>query len=178
MVEVLLINGPAGVGKTTVASRLKLRVPGTVCVHGDQILAFSPPDVRVHLGAGSTFRAGAALVREYVEMNAPRVLFDYVFSNAAHISRFCRWLAPDTMVHVFTIWAPLEAVRQREAARTEREPLGARVIETYATLQENLSQLGWLTENVRTPDDAVDDIERILRTHPGRRADQLVAAEK
>jgi hypothetical protein len=99
------------------------------------------------------------------------------FSKSVHIARFCRWLAPETTVHVFTIWAPLEVVLQREATRAQREPLGQRVIETYATLQESLSQLGWLIENLRTPDEAADEIERILGAHPGRKAGHLTSAE-
>ena len=41
MPEVVIVNGPPGVGKTTVSRILADIVPGTVCIHGDDLRAFA-----------------------------------------------------------------------------------------------------------------------------------------
>ncbi|HEY4200132.1 MAG TPA: AAA family ATPase [Devosiaceae bacterium] len=164
MSHVVILNGPAGVGKTTVARTLAGKLPGTINVSGDTLLTFSPRDVRNYLGPGSTYHAGAALVRSYIEMRAPRVLFEYVFSRRQNIETFCRGLRPDTPVYVFTIWAPFEMVEQREATRPGRERLGPRVLDTYQTLQHNLGELGHVIHNTGPLDDTIAAIADIIAT--------------
>ena len=167
MSHVVIINGPAGVGKTTITGILAPRLPGTVNVAGDDILHFAPADARAYLGPGSTYRAGGTLVKAYLEMNAPRVLFNYVFTEPSHVGAFCRWLAPATPVHLFTIWAPFDIVQQREATRPGREPLGARVLETYRALEQNLGDLGNIVANTGTPEDTVGQIIGIIGKRGG-----------
>jgi predicted kinase len=77
--RIVVLSGPPGVGKTTVAGVLKSLVAGSVCIHGDQVRAFAPDDAKAHLGGGSTYRAAGVLAAAYLEMGAPRVIFDYCF---------------------------------------------------------------------------------------------------
>jgi hypothetical protein len=76
---IIVINGPPGVGKTTVSKALAKLVSGTVCIHGDHLRAFAPEDAQTHLGGGSTYRAAATLACAYLGMGASRVIFDYCF---------------------------------------------------------------------------------------------------
>ncbi|KAF1049166.1 AAA family ATPase [Xylophilus sp.] len=160
--EVIVLNGPAGVGTTTVASRIAVRRPGTVNIAGDLLRGFLPGDARGHLGAGPTYRAGAALAQAYLDMGAPRVLFDYVFNDAGAIGVFRRGLRPGTPVHVCTLWAPLEVVQRRERTREGREPLGERVTHTWAALDRNRHALGTVIHNTGAPDDAAAEILRSI----------------
>src|SRR5262245_14233383 len=68
LAHLVVINGPAGVGKTTISRHLAGIYPGTINVSGDALLFFGPPDVRKYLGAGSTYRAAASLITSYLEM--------------------------------------------------------------------------------------------------------------
>ena len=143
MAELLIINGPPGVGKTTVARHLAGGKPGTVCVHGDDLRAFAPADARAHLGGGSTYRAAAALVRAYLGMGATRVLFDYVFLRRSHVEHFFGALGDtDAPVTMFTLWAPLAVVEAREAERPLRSPLGEAVRECWEEIDRNRAHLG------------------------------------
>src|SRR5690348_15023803 len=77
--SIVVLNGPAGVGKTTVSRHLMALIPGTVLIPGDVLREFAPVDARDVLGPGSTYRAAAALIDAYLQMGAPQVVFEYVF---------------------------------------------------------------------------------------------------
>lgn len=174
LTHVVIINGPAGVGKTSVSSKLAEMLPGTINVSGDAIRWFAPPDVGQHLGAGSTYRAGASLASAYLGMGAPRIIFEYVFDAAEKVSRFCQWLPPDTPVYLFTIWAPIEAVIEREATRKGREPLGDLTIQTYRAVERNLRSLGCTVQNITSPEVAASEIFAQIAEAEGKPAAEFV----
>lgn len=158
MAHVVVINGPAGVGKTTISKHLASSFPGTVSISGDAVRDFSPSDARDWLGPRSTYRASASLISSYLEMGARRVLFDYIFETRDSIEWFCGLLPEATPIHFFTVWAPLDTVVARETSRTGRERLGDRVLQTYEALHRNLHSLGAIVENT----DAIEVVtERI-----------------
>ncbi|NRP90716.1 hypothetical protein GFPCMMHI_06643 [Ensifer adhaerens] len=147
MAHIIVINGPAGVGKTTLCKHLANSFPGTVDISGDAVRDFSPIDAKDWLGPRSTYRASAALISSYLEMGARRVLLDYIFETHDSFEWFCSLLPTTTPIHLFTIWAPLDTVVAREASRPGRERLGDRVLQTYQALQRNLPFLGEIIEN-------------------------------
>lgn len=165
MTHVVIINGPGGVGKTTVSAKLARMLPGTINISGDTIRWFAPPDVGKYLGNGSTYRAGASLTSAYLAMGAPRVIFEYVFDSSEKVSRFCEGLPSDTLTYLFTIWAPIAAVVEREASRDGREPLGDLAVETYRAIERNLSCLGHTVQNtVSAEASALEIFKRITET--------------
>ena len=109
--EVVLLNGPPGVGKSTVSRLLFTRQSGVVWIRGDDVRAFAPADARVHLGPGATHRAAGALAATYVAMGARRVVVDYCFLNRTHVDRLVGALTPGVPVHVVTLWASLAVVQ-------------------------------------------------------------------
>jgi hypothetical protein len=146
--DVILINGPPGVGKSTVSELVARAVSGTVCIHGDALRAFAPLDARKYLGGGSTYRAAAALTLEYLAMGAPRVVFDYCFLAPRHVAYFVDRLGKGgDNVRLFTLWAPLGVVQQRERGRVFREALGAKVEECWSEIASNRAGLGEFVDN-------------------------------
>lgn len=142
----VVLNGPPGVGKTTVSRLLADLLPGTVRIEGDRLRAFVPDNPRPFLGRGSTYRAAATLACAYLEMGAPRVLFDYCFLRPAHSAYFESRLTTGLDVRMFTLWAPLPTVRAREQGRSGRSPLGHAVDACHAEMQQHLSTLGTLVD--------------------------------
>jgi predicted kinase len=149
--QVLVINGSAGVGKTTIGRALARRSPGTIHISGDAVRSFAPANTRDHLGPGSTYRAAAALAASYLDMGAARVLVDYVFDRAETIELFRRGLSAGIAFHVFTLWAPLDEVIHRETTRVGRERMGDAVTKTYEALEHNLAGLGRIIANTGSP---------------------------
>ena len=152
MSHVVVINGPAGVGKTTVSRFLVQGNSGRINIAGDALRHFAPEDVRNSLGPGSTYRAGAALAAGYLAMGAAQVLFDYVFDDAEKLDLFCSGLPLETPVFVFTLWAPIDRVIDREASRVGRERMGHAVVRTYEAIERNLHTLGRVVSNTEAPE--------------------------
>jgi len=140
--HILLLNGPAGVGKTSVSEELVSLSPASVCIHGDTLRSFTTCDAREFLGGGSTYRAAAALSTAYLDMGARRVIFEYIFENPAHVETFKRAAKLGVPIHLVTLWAPFSVVQARESHRRDREHLGPRVEACYRTMEMHLDQLG------------------------------------
>lgn len=149
MGEVVLVNGPSGVGKTTVAGFLAELQPGTVWIRGDHVRGFAPhPNARRYLGRGSTYRATAALAKAYLGMGAARVVIDYVFLARENVAWFRDALdAPEVPVYLFTLWAPLDIVQARERGRVGRSPLGDAVEECWREIAGARNELGEIVDN-------------------------------
>lgn len=86
---VVLINGPAGIGKSTVARRVAARAANGACVAGDDLKGFvvtrdEPPTVAL----GLAYVGAAALADVYLAAGFERVVVDFVFEHPRHISRF------------------------------------------------------------------------------------------
>jgi predicted kinase len=172
MSEVVIINGPPGVGKTTVCDVLVDLLPGTVCIRGDHLRAFAPTNARDHLGGGSTYRAAAALAQAYLAMGAARIVFDYVFLRPSHVAYFREGFSPPKVPHyMFTLWAPLDVVQARERQRVARSPLGAAVEECWNEMALHKDVLGELIDNTTmTPAEVARRVDASLRRVVAERA--------
>jgi len=149
MPEVIVINGPPGIGKSSVTAQLRTLAPGTVAISGAELRAFAPPDARAHLGGGATYRVAGALASAFMQLGAQRVLFEYEFLRASQLAYFRDALSVPAELHVFTLWAPLECVAERsgspKAARSQRLDLA----DCYREMAMNLSQLGEIIDTER-----------------------------
>lgn len=145
MGTLLVLNGPPGVGKTTVAAIIQRRSPDTVVISGDALRAFAPEDARAALGGGATYRVAGTLAAAYLKLGARRVIFDYVFLRPAHFDYFAEGLAGVTP-RVVTLWAPLEVVLAREEKRIGPPRLGHAVSGSYREMHLNWPRMGHIVE--------------------------------
>ena len=101
---VVVLNGPSGVGKSTVARLLAGRVRNGACVHGDALRDFvvSRNDDEVELGLG--YVNAATVAANFVRAGYERVVVDYVFETPRHVTRFIDAFDAEADLHVVTLW--------------------------------------------------------------------------
>lgn len=167
--SIIVLNGPAGVGKTTVSRYLAARLPGSVLIPGDVLRRFAPDDARQYLGPGSTCRAAASLAGAYLRMGAEYVVFEYVIETGEQLNRFLEEV--EARAHVFTLWAPLAVVVDRESRRADRSAPEGRVQACHAFLERHRHELGTVIDAAdRTPDEVAELIQTTVETVNGHRS--------
>ncbi|MBA3029091.1 MAG: hypothetical protein FP816_09825 [Desulfobacteraceae bacterium] len=166
--KIVIINGPAGVGKTTIARKLALLGENSACIHGDD---FKHHIVNRNLNTVATglgYKNGATVANNFVNGGYDLVLFEYVFEDESHLPKFIHHLNVDCPVYLITLWANQEIVLDREANRAGRERLGTRVLECYAAMEQALGKLGLVIDTSdRSPDEVVKDIWEKLEKDEG-----------
>lgn len=91
-----LLNGPAGVGKTTVGQRLAGAVPNGVCIHGDDLKNFVVSRQDGTVASGLSYVGGAALAEVYLGAGFDLVVFEFVFEKPEHVTRSGPRCGPNT----------------------------------------------------------------------------------
>jgi energy-coupling factor transporter ATP-binding protein EcfA2 len=145
---VVLLNGPSGVGKTTVGRLLAGRVRDGACVHGDDLSNFvvSRNDDDVQLGLG--YVNAATVAANFVRGGYERVVVDYVFEHPRHVTQFVDAFDVDCDLHVVTLWATGD--RRGDDA-------------SYARMEPSLGDLGDVVDTTGlTPEQVADAVEALL----------------
>jgi hypothetical protein len=149
--RVVVLNGPSGVGKTTIGRLLAGRAKNGVCIHGDALAGFivaRDPDT-VERGLG--YVNGATIAANYIRAGYDLVVFEYVFEEASHVQRFLDAYDGRAPVHLFTLWAELAVVQARARDSAGRQRSGDRVAACYEAIRANLGELGVMVESAGDP---------------------------
>ena len=167
--NIVIINGPAGVGTTTVSKAFSKYGRNSAVVEGDSIKRFIAKrnDGGVETGLG--YLNGATVSSNYIKAGYDLVIFEYVFEDASHLPKFLNRLTVDCPVYLFTLWAECKTVELRESTREHREQLGSRTTECWKAMEKNLSGLGMVinTEH-RDANEVVSLINEKIRNGEGR----------
>jgi len=154
---VIILNGPAGVGKTTVAKLLAQKSKSSICIHGDSLRGM------IMSRSGSEegrlgYRNGAMLIDNFKRAGYDLVIFDYIFPSSEHVTFFLSLLRDASLVSVFTLWAEEKTVHDRRRGRN-REDVRCSVVDSYRELQSNLHEFKMIIEtDDRSPEQVSDDI--------------------
>lgn len=162
--RVVVLNGPAGVGKTRIGRLLAGRAENGVCIHGDSLADFIVSRVPGTVEPGLGYANGALLAASYIQAGYDLVVFEYCFEHPRHVRRFIDAYHGSAPASVFTLWAPLKVVQERELVRTGRRRLGARVEECYRSMEANLAELGETVQNDGSPEEIAERIDHLSAT--------------
>jgi predicted kinase len=166
----VILNGPPGVGKTTVGRLLAARVRNGVCIEGDALAGFIVTRDPEAVSTGMGYENGATLAANFVRAGYDMVVFEYCFEEPAHVRRFLDAYDGAAPVALFTLWAPLAVVRERESGRAGRPPLGERVAACHAAMERRLDELGEIVDTGVAPAEAAELIDRRSRAAAGPHA--------
>jgi hypothetical protein len=161
---VIVLNGPAGVGKTTTARALAATADNGACIHGDQLRDFVVSRKAGAVQQGLGYRNGATVAGNFVAGGYDLVVFEYVFEKPGAIDHFTSAYRVHAPVFFFTLWASLPTVRDRERGRPGREPMGQRVDACWRQIDQHLDRLGHVIETERlSVEDVVAEILHCCR---------------
>jgi chloramphenicol 3-O-phosphotransferase len=168
MGEVVVLNGPAGVGKTTIGRRVAGTARNGACVHGDDLKHFVVASEPGTVDQGLSYVGGAAVTEVFLGAGYDLVVFDFVFERRIDVDRLLGRLRADVDVHLLTLWAPLETVAVRERGRVDRARLGERVAACWHAMAGNLAELGAVVDARGAVDEIVTDVRRQIAAGTAR----------
>jgi len=141
--QVVLLNGPAGVGKSTVGRRLAATARNGVCIHGDDVRRMVVTHEGGTVRQSLPYAGGAALADVFLDAGYELVVFEFVFPQPRDVERFRRGLRASVPAPLVTLWAPLGVTLARDRARPAQGRLGdAAVTASWAELEAHLAELG------------------------------------
>lgn len=161
--QVVLLTGPAAVGKTTIGRRLAATSRNGVCIHGDDlrrmVVTREPGLVR----QGLSYVGAAALTDVFLDAGYELVVFEFAFAAPRHVERFRRALRTGVAPRLVTLWAPLSVTLARDRARAVAARLGDdAVIASWAQLEAHLSELGTVVDADAPAAQIVDAVLAVL----------------
>lgn len=118
---IIVLNGPIGIGKSTLAEALMESIDGCVMLDGDKLLAANPPPVNEveHLHS-----LVALLVTHYQRLGYRHFVIDHVWRTPAELADLRRRVAAidaGAAVHCFLLTLPvdenLRRIERRQRAR-------------------------------------------------------------
>jgi hypothetical protein len=103
-------------------------------------------------------------------MGATRVVFEYCFLAPRHVAYFTDRLDEHVDdVSLFTLWAPLGVIQQRERGRIFREALAVKVEECWSEIAANRAALGEFVDNANLdPEQTARRVLTLLGERKGR----------
>ena len=174
--RVVLLNGPAGIGKTTAGRRLAATARNGICVHGDDLKHFVVSRDPNAVQRGLSYVGGAALADVFLDGGYDLVVFEFIFTRRRHVERFLRALSSDVPVHLLTLWAPLATVAARESVRPNRARLGNRVAECWHELAVHRDELDVLIDALQPVDEIVRTAQQAVQGGGALLTDERLAA--
>ena len=166
--KIVIINGPAGVGKTTISRKLAEFGENSACIHGDDFKGYIINRNIDTVESGLGYKNGATVAANFVNGGYDLVIFDYVFEEAAYLQKFIDNINVECMVYLFTLWTDENTVVHREIKRSGRERLGPRVLECYSTMKTALDQLGLIVDTThKLPNDIANGIWNKIKSGEG-----------
>jgi chloramphenicol 3-O-phosphotransferase len=139
---IVLLNGPLGIGKSTLAEALCERIEGCVMLDGDQLVAANPPppDELEHLHATI-----ALLVEHHRGFGYRHFVINHFWRTPEELADLRRRLLevdPGAAIHPFLLTLPLEENLRRIERRRAARAIDERELEERTVAEERQVHFG------------------------------------
>lgn len=133
---IILLNGPLGIGKSTLAEALSESIDQCVMLDGDNINALNPPPADEY---GYLHTTLALLVRHHRQFGYRHFVIDHLWTSAAELADLAdrlREVDPDVEIRCFLLFVPLEENLRRVQIRQSARALDEREFESRTVFEE------------------------------------------
>ena len=131
---VIVLNGPLGIGKSTLAEALMESLAQSVMLDGDQVIAVNPPPADEVDYLHSTL---LLLINYHLAHGYRHFVINHFWQSAAELGDLCRRLSQlDMDVHCFLLVLPLEENLQRIRLRQSVRVMDEREFELETVIRE------------------------------------------
>jgi hypothetical protein len=131
---IIVLNGPLGIGKSTLGEALTESIDGCALLDGDRLIAVNPPyrDEREHLH--STI---ALLVAHHYRYGYRHFVIDYIWRSPEELADLCRRLEHiDSDIRCFLLTLPAEESLRRIERRASARVINELEFERRTFVQE------------------------------------------
>ncbi len=166
---IIILNGPLGIGKSTLGEALTESIAQCVFLDGDHLLALNPPPARETEYLHSTI---ALLVAHHLRSGYHHFVVDHLWRTPGDLDDLCRRLLevyPNAEIRCFLLTLPLAENLHRIQRRQQARAIDERQFELQAVADERealsrhaVGKLGEPLDASGTPPDLVTELKRRL----------------
>lgn len=158
---VIILNGPCGVGKSTVAQKLAARLNKCVHIRVDDIRNFIV-DAEINEEQNDIADINTlCITKNFVESGYNNIIIDNVFESSGHLSGFIKKIKLiDNDVHSFRLYASIEEnIKRNLERRVENIMDESRVHELYDVFSDSGNEIG---EMINTTNMSAEETAEII----------------
>ena len=136
---IILVNGPLGIGKSTLAEALAERIDGCVMLDGDHLIAANPPPADE---VDYLHTILALLVQHHRSQGYRHFVIDHLWRTPAELADLCGRLRDSDAgldIHCFLLVLPLDENLRRIQRRQGTRALDEREFEMRTVLEERMA---------------------------------------
>jgi adenylate kinase family enzyme len=143
---IIIINGPPGIGKTTIAQKLSKKLKKSVVIEVDRIKYFAVDKRKtteaIDIGDQHVFMMVGAL-----RSSKENIIIDFVYETPKYFEAVVKQLRGiDRNVYAYRLRCTLADNLKRDKRRTKEVRLGPRINEIFGRLDERGDSVGYTVE--------------------------------
>lgn len=157
---IIVLNGPLGIGKSTLAEALTENIDGCAMLDGDRLVAVNPPqrDELEHLH--STI---ALLVAHHYRYGYRYFVIDYIWRSSAELADLCRHIEHiDCDIRCFLLTLPADENLRRIERRASVRAINELEFERQTFVQEREILAASLGMNLGEPFDVSEPPDELV----------------